>query len=66
MFQNIGGMVNTSDQPNQHKLDTLKNTMINEGLAILRISEVNNNWSKITTKDNIYNREDGWLKKKED
>ena len=29
MFQNIGGMGNASDQPSQHKLDTLKNTMIN-------------------------------------
>ena len=53
MFQNMGGMGNTSDQPIQHKLDTLEKTMINEGIAIIGIAEVKNNWSKIPIKENI-------------
>ena len=32
MFQNMGGMGNALDQPSQHKIDTLKKTMINEGI----------------------------------
>ena len=53
MFQNMGGMVNASDQLIQHKLDTLKHTMINEGIAIIGLAEVNSNWNKIPVKDNI-------------
>ena len=44
MFQNIGVMSNTSYQLSQHKLDTLRKTMINDGIAIIGISEVNSNW----------------------
>ena len=40
MFENMGGMGNASDQPIQHKLDTLKNTMTNEGIAIIGLAEV--------------------------
>ena len=36
--------------------------MINEGIAIIGITEVNISWSKIRIKENIYNRTDGWLK----
>ena len=62
MFQNMGGMGNASYQPFQHKLDTLKKNMINEGIAIVGIAEVNSNWIKIPVKDDIYNRADGWFK----
>ena len=46
MFQNMGGMGNASDQPSQHKLDNLKKIMINKGIAIVGLAEVNSNWSK--------------------
>ena len=62
MFQNMGGMGNASDQSSQHKLDALKNTMINEGISIIWLVKVNVNWSKIPIKDNIFNRTDGWFK----
>ena len=62
MFQNMGRVVNTSDQPSQHKLDTFKKTMINEIIAIIGLMEVNSKRRKITMKENIYNRTDGWLK----
>ena len=64
MLQNMGGMGNTSDKSSQNKLDTLKKTMINEGMSIIGVSEVNSNWSKISIRENIYNREDGWFKTK--
>ena len=64
MLQNMGGMGNTSDKSSQNKLDTLKKTMINEGISIIGVSEVNSNWSKISIRENIYNREDGWFKTK--
>ena len=50
MFHKMGGIGNTSDQPIQHKLYTFKNKMINEGISIIGISEVNSNWSKIPIK----------------
>ena len=40
MFENMGGMGNASDQPIQHKLDTLKNTMTNEVIAIIGLAEL--------------------------
>ena len=46
VFQNMGVMVNTSDQLIHHKLDTLKSTMINEGIELIGILEENSNWSK--------------------
>ena len=55
-------MGKASDQPSQHKLDTLKNTIINEGIEIIGLAKVNSNWSKIPIKDNIYNRIDRWFK----
>ena len=48
MSQNMGWMVNALYQPIQHKLYTLKNTMINEVIAIIGINEGNSDWSKIT------------------
>ena len=36
--------------------------MINEGISIIGLTEVNINWSKIPIKENIYNRMDGYLK----
>ena len=36
--------------------------MINEGIAIVGLAEVNSKWSKITIKENIYNRMDGLFK----
>ena len=62
MFQNMRVMVNESDQSSQHKLDTLKKTMINEGISIIGLAEVNSNWSKIPIRENIYNRTEGWFK----
>ena len=38
--------------------------MINEGTATIGIYEVNSNWSKIPTKENSYNRTDGWFRKR--
>ena len=32
IFQNMRGMGNASDQSSQHKIDTLKKNMINEGI----------------------------------
>ena len=64
MFQNMVGMGNALDKPSQHKLDNFKNTMINEVIKIIGIDKVNSNQSKIPTKENIYNRTDGWLKTK--
>ena len=66
MFKNIRGMGNTSYQPIQHKLNTLKHIMINEGMAIVGLSKVKINWIKIPVKEKIYNRTDGWSKNKED
>ena len=62
MFQNMGGMGNTSDQSIQHKLFILKNNIINERIEIIGLTEVNSNWSKITMTENIYNRMDGCFK----
>ena len=50
MFQNMGGVGNSKNQPIQHNLDTLKNVMINKGIENFGISEVNSYWSKITIK----------------
>ena len=50
MFQNMVGTGNTSDQHSQHKLDTLKNTIINEGIEIIGLAKVYSNWSKIPIK----------------
>ena len=50
MFKNMLGMGNASDQPSQHKLDNLKNIMINKGIAIVGLAEVNSNWSKFPLK----------------
>ena len=36
--------------------------MINEGISILCVKEVNRNWSKIPIRENISNRKDGWFK----
>ena len=36
--------------------------MINEGVAIIGIEAINSNWSRIIIKENIYNRNDRWLK----
>ena len=38
--------------------------MINEGIAMVKLSEVNDNWRKFPIKENIYNRTDGWLEKR--
>ena len=62
MFQNMGVMGNASDKSSQHKLDTLKKTMKNEGMSIIGPSEVNIASSKIPIKENIYNRTYGWFK----
>ena len=35
--------------------------MMNEGIAIVGLVEVNSNWSKITIEDNTQNRTDRWL-----
>ena len=40
----------------------LKKTMLNEGIEIIRIAEVNSNWSKIPIIDNLYNSTDEWFK----
>ena len=58
MFQNMGGMGNASDKSSHQNIDTLRKTMINEGIAIIGIVEVNSNWSKITIIESIYNRTD--------
>ena len=58
MFQNMSGIGNTSDKPRQKKLDTLEMIMINEGISIEGISEVNSNWSKNTIREKIYNEMD--------
>ena len=36
--------------------------MINKGIEIIGLAEVNSNLSKIPKRKNIYNRTDGWLK----
>ena len=36
--------------------------MNDEGISIVELTEVNSNWSKIPTKDNIYNRMNRWFK----
>ena len=61
MLQNMGMMGNASNHPRQHKLDTIKKTMINEGIAIIGLTEVEINWSKITITENIYNRNNRWF-----
>ena len=53
MFQNTRGMGNAPDQPTQQKLDTLKKTTMNEGIAIIGLVEVNINQSKIPITENI-------------
>ena len=50
MFQNMVGMGDEPDQPIQQKLYTLKNTMINEVIAIVGLAEVYSNWIKIPIK----------------
>ena len=35
--------------------------MINEGISIVALSEVNINWSKSPIKENIYNRNYEWV-----
>ena len=40
----------------------LKNNIINEGISIIGLAEVNINWGKIPIRENIYNRTDGWFK----
>ena len=62
MFQNMVNKDNALDQPVQQKLDTLKKIMINEGIAIIGITEVNISWSKIRIKENIFNRTEVWFK----
>ena len=37
--------------------------MINEGISMIGIAEVNINWNKIPINENIYNRTGGWFKK---
>ena len=61
MLYNMGIIGNASDQPIQHKLDTLENIMINEGIAIVRLTEVKINRSKIHIKENMYMM-GGWFK----
>ena len=36
--------------------------MINEGIEIIGIAEVNSNWSKILIIENLYNSTDEWFK----
>ena len=36
--------------------------MINKGIAIIGLAEIDSNWSKTPIKENIYNMTDGWLK----
>ena len=36
--------------------------MINEGISIIGLAEVNSNRSKIAIRENIYNRTNGWFK----
>ena len=64
VLQYMEVMGNASNQSIQHKLDTLKKTMINEGISIIVLAEVNSNWIKIPIKENIYNRTDLWFKTK--
>ena len=35
--------------------------MINEGISIVGLSQVNNKWSRIPIKENIYNMTDDWF-----
>ena len=58
----MGNKDNALDQPVQQKLDTFKNIMINEGIEILGLSEVNSNCIRILIKENLYNRTDRWFK----
>ena len=62
MLHNMGGMGNAPDQPIQHKLYTLRKIIINEGISVIGIAEVNSNWSRITIKENIYNMTYGWFR----
>ena len=50
MLQNMGGMCNTSDQSIQHIIDTFKNDIINERIAIIGLEEVNSNCNIIPKK----------------
>ena len=59
MFQNMRVTGNASYQSSKKKLDNFKKTMINEGISIIGLTEVNSNWSKIPIKGNIYNRTNG-------
>ena len=63
IFQSMVRMGNASDQSSEHKIDTLKTTMINEGILIIALNEVKSNWSRISIRENIYIRTDGWFKK---
>ena len=36
--------------------------MINKGIAIIGLAEIDSNWSKIPIKENIYNSMDRWFK----
>ena len=58
----MGVIGNASYKPIQHKLDTLKKTMINEGISIIGLIELKSNWIKIPIKENIYNSTYGWFK----
>ena len=60
MFQNMGVMGDASYQLSQQKLNTLKNSVINEVIAIIEIAEMNSNRSKIPIKRiNIIGQMDG-------
>ena len=38
--------------------------MINEGISIVGLTEVNSTWSRVPIKENIYNRTGGWFKRR--
>ena len=46
----MDGISNASYQPSQQKLDTLKNIVINEGISIAGLAEVNSKWNEIIIK----------------
>ena len=56
----MGGLVNESTEPSRHKLDTLKKILHNGKVPISGLAEVSRYWRKVTLKDNIYPRADGW------
>ena len=51
-----------SKQPTQ--VIYLKNIMIKKGISIVGLAEVKRNWSKTPIKENIFNRTNGWFKKR--